>query len=84
MAGESIQVSRIYRLEGDSKTRAFVDVDFDGFIVKGLRIVEGKNGLFLSMPQHQGKDGRWYNTVFPATKEKQQALSRMVLNAYQE
>jgi stage V sporulation protein G len=84
MAKETIQVSRIYRLEGDSKTKAFVDVALNGFVVKGLRVVEGKDGLFLSMPRHQGKDGRWYNTVFAATKEKQAELSEIVLAAYQE
>jgi stage V sporulation protein G len=84
MAKESIQVSRIYRLDGDSKTKAFVDVALDGIVVKGLRIVEGKSGLFLAMPRQQGKDGKWYNTVYPESKEKQQELSEMVLAAYQE
>jgi stage V sporulation protein G len=84
MGEDSIQVSRIYRLEGDSKTKAFVDVAFDGIVVKGLRIVEGKNGLFLSMPRHQGKDGKWYETVFPVTKEARQNLSDTVLAAYRQ
>jgi stage V sporulation protein G len=79
-----IEVSRIYRLESDSKTKAFVDVAFDGIVVKGLRIVDGKNGLFLAMPRHQGKDGKWYETVFPATKEARQHLSDTVLAAYRD
>ncbi len=79
-----IQVSRIYKVDGDSKLKAFVDVSLGGVVVKGLRIVDGSNGLFVSMPRHQGKDGKWYNTVYPATKEKQKELSDLVLSAYQE
>lgn len=79
-----IQVSRIYRIEGDPKLKAFADVCFGGVIVKGLRIICGSNGLFVSMPRHQGKDGRWYNTVYPATKEIQKQLNDAVLSAFKE
>ena len=36
------------------------------------------------MPRHQGKDGKWYNTVYPATKELKAQLSAVVLTAYKE
>lgn len=78
-----IQVSRIYKFEGDSKLKAFADISLAGVVIKGLRVVEGKNGLFLSMPSHQGKDGRWYNTV-QASKEIHQELTELVLAAYKE
>lgn len=81
---EQVQISRIYKLEGDSKLKAFVDISLGGLVVKGLRIVEGQNGLFVSMPRHQGKDGRWYSTIYPATKEIQQELSQLILSAYKD
>ncbi|MFH1457572.1 MAG: SpoVG family protein [Candidatus Omnitrophota bacterium] len=84
MKEDAITVNRIYKFEGDSKLKAFVDISLGGVIVKGLRIVNGSKGLFVSMPRHQGKDGKWYNTVYPATKELQQELSDLVLAAYQE
>lgn len=84
MEDNAIQVSRIYRVDGDSKLKAFVDVSLGGIVVKGLRIVDGSNGLFVSMPRHQGKDGRWYSTVYPTTKEIQKELSDLVLAAYKE
>lgn len=84
MDDSSIQISRVYRVEGDSKLKAFVDVSLGGVIVRGLRIVNGSSGLFVGMPRQQGKDGRWYNTVYPATKEIQKQLSDAVLAAYNE
>jgi len=80
----SLQVVRLHRIDGESKTKAFVDVAIGDFIVKGLRIVEGKKGLFLGMPGEQGKDGKWYNAFYPKTKEARQALSDLILAVYQE
>ena len=79
-----IKVVRLHRFDGDSKTRAFVDVAIGDYIVKGLRIVKGQKGLFLAMPQEKSKDGKWYNSFLPVTKEARTALSDVVLAAYEE
>jgi len=79
-----IQISRIYKVSGDKKLKAFVDISLGGVVVKGLRIVQGTQGLFLAMPRQQGKDGRWYNTVYPSSKELYQLLSEQVFAAYKE
>ena len=84
MEDNAIQVSRIHKIEGDEKLKAFVDVSLCGIVVKGLRIVHGSNGIFLSMPRHQGKDGKWYETVIPTTKEVRKQLSDLALAAYKE
>jgi len=78
----AISVSRICKLDGDSKLKAFVDVSISGIVIKGFSVVDGSKGLFVSMPRHQGKDGKWYNTVYPITKELKQQLSKVVLEAY--
>ena len=82
MGGNAISVSRIYKLETDSKLKAFADVTFSGVLIKGFSVVDGAKGLFVSMPRHQGKDGKWYNTVYPSTDELKQQLSEAVLEAY--
>ena len=84
MDDSAIQVSRIYRVDGESKLKAFADVSFAGIVVKGFSVVDGSKGLFVSMPRHQGKDGKWYNTVYPATKELKAQLSAVVLTAYKD
>ncbi|MCX5699483.1 MAG: SpoVG family protein [Candidatus Omnitrophica bacterium] len=77
-----ISVSRIYKLDTDSKLKAFADVSFSGVLIKGFSVVDGVKGLFVSMPRHQGKDGKWRDTVTPSTKELKQQLSEVVLEAY--
>ena len=84
MQENDIEVSRIYKVDGDSKLKAFVDIAVNGVVIKGLRVVDGAKGLFVSMPRHQGKDGKWYDTVYPVTKEKKQQLNEVILAAYQQ
>jgi len=79
---DTILVSRIYKVDGKTKLRAFADVSLSGIVVKGFGVVDGSKGLFVSMPRHLGKDGKWYDTVYPTTKELRKQLSDVVLDAY--
>jgi DNA-binding cell septation regulator SpoVG len=36
------------------------------------------------MPSEKGKDGKWYNTAHPLTKEFRESLNEVVLQAYEE
>jgi stage V sporulation protein G len=79
----ALKVVRMHRLEGESKVKAFADISIGDFVVKGLKVVQGKEGLFLSMPQEKSKDGKWYNSFFPVTEEAKHSLSQAVLSAYE-
>ncbi len=80
----NMQVSRLFRVEKEgSKVKAFVDVCVaDCLIVKGFKVVENAEGLFVGMPSEPGKDGKWYHTVLPVTKEKKEEISKVILEAY--
>ena len=79
-----LTVKRINKLDGTGTLKAFCDVTIaELFLIKGLRVVEGKNGLFVSMPRELGKDGNWYDTVIPLTEEARQQMSEVVLSAFQ-
>ncbi len=78
-----MEVARLHRMDGEGSLKAFCDINLcDSFVVKGLRVVEGKGGLFVSMPREQGKDGKWYNTFMPLSKEVREELDKAVLEAY--
>ena len=80
-----VEVVRLRRFDDEeSKLKAFVDVAVGEFIVKGLRVLQGQKGLFLAMPREQGKDGRWYSCFYPKSAQAHQALTDIVLAAYQE
>ena len=78
-----LAVSRIHKLDGSSSTKAFCAISvLDSLVINGLRVVEGKEGLFVSMPREQGKDGKWYNTVMPLNREVKDEIEKLVLEAY--
>ncbi len=79
-----LSVKRLVKFDGEGSLKAYVDLGIgDLFLIKGLRVVEGKNGLFVSMPRQQGKDSRWYDSVVALTKETRAEIGRVVLEAYQ-
>ena len=80
-----LSVKRLVKFDGEGTLRAFCDLAIDErFVIKGLRVIEGKRGLFVSMPREQGKDAKWYDSVAVTTKETKAEVDRVVLAAYQQ
>ena len=80
-----IATNRIYKLqEPKTATLAFADIVVDGLLViKGIKVVKNKNGeLFVSMPQEQGKDKKWYDQVRCLSQELREDISRTVLASF--
>ena len=68
--------------DGGGKTAAFLDVQTnDGITIKGFRLVNGSNGLFLSSPDQKGKDGKYYETVI-LPKEMKSDLEKMAIDEF--
>lgn len=59
---ESFEVSRV-RVIGKDKTVLF-SLKLNGVDINNCRVVESKNGDFISLPQYKGTDGNYYSTVF--------------------
>ena len=78
-----IKVIKIHRLPQDSRIKAFVDLGInDSLLIKGVRIVQGKKGLFVSMPVEQGKNERWYERVRCLNQDVRSLVAQKVLEAY--
>ena len=67
--------------EGNLKAIASVNLD-DCFAVKNLKVVEGRNGLFVSMPSYRGQDDEYHDICFPITAEMRTQLNDAVIGAY--
>ena len=66
------------------KLTAFFDVmTEEGFTVKGFKLVQGINGLFVGFPSQKGKgdDDEYYDTVW-AEKELRESLSQLAIDYY--
>lgn len=69
----------------DSKRLATASVTLGGcFAIRGVTIVDSKNGAFVSMPQRKDSKGEYSDICFPTTKEMREAISTAVLDEYQK
>ena len=81
--------AKIDRMVNAGNVKAIASISLDGqFVVKNLKVMDGKKGLFVSMPQesYPGKDGQkqYSNTFFALTNSAKMQLQQVVLDAYQQ
>lgn len=50
----------------------------------GIRVIEGRNGLFVSMPSKKSPSGEYQDIYFPASKAMRDELQAAILKAYHE
>ena len=64
------------------KVRAFFDLQTtDGFTIKGFKLIEGINGLFVGFPSQKGSDEEYHDTVWAERNVKEQ-VNQMAIQAY--
>ncbi|WP_418792278.1 SpoVG family protein [Phosphitispora sp. TUW77] len=75
---------RIKRSNGDSKIRAFASVTIDdALVVHDIKVVEGKNGLFVAMPSKKVGE-KYIDISHPITGQSRSALFDAVLSKYSQ
>ena len=75
---------KIFRLNGNGSTKAMASITIDEcFVVTGLKVMEGRNGLFVSMPSRKTKDGEYKDICFPIDRDTRATIQDMVLREYQ-
>ena len=75
---------KLHKLE-NSTTLALAQITIDkDFVVSGLSIRNGRNGLFVSLPSRKDKEGDYHDIAFPITKESYQYIQDTVLNEYHD
>jgi stage V sporulation protein G len=73
---------KIYKIEGKEKLRATATITLDeAFMVHGLKVIEGENGLFVVMPAVK-KNGMFKDIAHPITSEMRNEIVTAVLNEF--
>ena len=64
------------------KIRAFFDLQTEeGFTIKGFKLVEGIDGLFVGFPSQKGNDDDYYDTVW-ADRDVKEQVNQLAIKAY--
>lgn len=50
------------------------DLTIDDFTIYDCRVVEGKNGDFISLPSRKGKDGKYWGIVYKRFSQDETSL----------
>ncbi len=68
----------------EEKLKAYVSIVIDScFLVSDLKIIQGPNGLFISMPSKRKKNGEFKDVAHPLNRETREMLEKHVLAEYE-
>lgn len=71
-------------LRDEERLKGFANVTFDdAFVIRGMKIIEGNDGYFVSMPSRKRPDGTYQDIAHPVNKEMREHIERKVLEAYE-
>jgi stage V sporulation protein G len=84
MATDNILDIRVYPIdEPKGNTLAFASVAVDDMVaIRGVRVVDGEKGPFVSMPQSQDNAGLYHDIAFPLTNDLRKEIGEAVLEEY--
>ncbi len=75
---------RIIKKE-DSKLKAVASMTIDEcFVVHDIKIVEGTQGYFISMPSRKTADGEYKDTVHPLNTETRNQIESAILAEFEK
>jgi len=71
-------------LRNEEKLKAFASITFDDcFVVRGLKVINGSQGYFVSMPSRKRKDGSYQDVAHPINNEMRKKIEDKVLDAFE-
>ncbi len=69
----------------DSKLKAVASMTIDDcFVVHDIKIVEGTQGYFISMPSRKTMDGEYKDTVHPLNTETRNQIESAILAEFEK
>ena len=72
-------------LRDDDKLRGFASITLDDcFVIRGLKIIEGGNGMFVAMPNRKRKDGTYQDIAHPINARTRRWMETRIIAAYKE
>ncbi|MBD3233946.1 MAG: septation regulator SpoVG [candidate division Zixibacteria bacterium] len=71
-------------LRDEPKLKAFANVTFDNeFVIRGLKVISGRKGFFISMPSRRRRDGSHHDIAHPVNNGARKRIEDAVLEAYE-
>ena len=73
------------RLKDEAKLKGVASITIDEcFVVHDIKVIAGKDGLFISMPSKKTAEGEHKDICHPIMTETREMIKEAVLNAYNQ
>ncbi len=74
---------RVRKVENGGRKRAVASITIDNeFVVHDISIIDGQNGLFISMPSKRLPNGEYKDIAHPITAEARAKIQDAVLKEF--
>jgi stage V sporulation protein G len=68
----------------EERLKAYVSIVFDNcFLVSDLKVIQGPNGVFVSMPSKRKKNGEFKDIAHPLNRDTRERMERRILSEYE-
>jgi stage V sporulation protein G len=68
----------------EERLKAYVSIVLDDcFLVSDLKVIQGPNGVFVSMPSKRKKNGEFKDIAHPLNRETRERMERRILAEYE-
>jgi stage V sporulation protein G len=68
----------------EERLKAYVSIVFDDcFLVSDLKVIQGPNGIFVSMPSKRKKNGEFKDIAHPLNRDTRERMERRILSEYE-
>ena len=77
---------RIRMVAGDeAKLKAVASITIDEcFVVHDIKVINGKDGLFISMPNRKTPEGVYKDIAHPINTQTREQIKNAIMEAYQK
>jgi stage V sporulation protein G len=70
---------------GEEKLKAFVSIVIDQcFMVNDIKVISGKEGLFISMPSRRKRNGDFKDVAHPLNNPTRRMIEERILDEYHQ
>ena len=75
----------VHKKNDESRMKGIASVLLDDcFVIRDIRIIEGKDGLFIAMPSRKAADGEYRDIAHPINSDTRDRIQRLILERYHD
>lgn len=76
---------KVKPVTSEGKLKAYVSITFDNcFVVHNLKVIQGKQGIFVAMPNRKTTTGEYKDIAHPINSECRNEIQNKILEEYEK